>query len=104
MEHHETLGPTYQTKTCLMLSNRDASPHLERIATVRFPVDHLHDLLVHRLARGVPGAPVVPGANAILADVEVLGVVDVSVGARLDAVDDLRVGHMSAQRACSNGT
>jgi hypothetical protein len=43
---------------------------------------------VHELARLVAVAPVVAGADAILADVKVLGVVDVLVGARLDGVDD----------------
>lgn len=42
---------------------------------------------MHLLARLVTVAPVVAGADAVLADVKVLRVVDVLVGPRLDAVD-----------------
>jgi hypothetical protein len=63
--------------------------HLERVTTVRFSVDHLHDLFMHQLSRLVPITPVVAGSNAALANIEVLGVVDVSVRARLYSVDDL---------------
>lgn len=64
---------------------------LERVATVCLAVNHLHDLLVHQLARLVAIAPVVASADTILADVKVLGVVNVLVGPRLDAVDDARL-------------
>jgi hypothetical protein len=61
---------------------------LEGVATVGLAVDHLHDFLVDGLAGLVAIAPVVAGADAGLANVEVFGVVDVAVGAGLDAVDD----------------
>jgi len=41
-----------------------------------------------RLAGLVPVSPVVGGADTILAHIEILGVVDVLVGASLDSVDD----------------
>ncbi len=46
---------------------------------------------MHALARGIARRPVVAGADAVLANVEVLGVVDVLVRARLDAVDYLHI-------------
>jgi hypothetical protein len=46
---------------------------------------------VHLLAHAVAHAPVVAGAGAILVDVEVLGVVDVLVCARLDRVEHARL-------------
>jgi hypothetical protein len=61
---------------------------LERVAAVGLAVDHVHDVLVHLLAHRVAGRPVVAGAGAVLVHVEVLRVVDVLVGARLDGVDD----------------
>jgi hypothetical protein len=46
---------------------------------------------VHGLSGLIPIAPVVRGADAVGADIEVLRVVDVLVGPRLDAVDDARL-------------
>jgi hypothetical protein len=46
---------------------------------------------VHRLSGLVPISPVVRRAHPVRADVEVLRVVDVLVGPRLDAVDDARL-------------
>lgn len=50
---------------------------------------------MHGLAGLVAVAPVVGCADAVLADEEVFGIVDVFVGAGLDAVDDLEAS-MSA--------
>lgn len=61
---------------------------LEGIASVRFPVNHLHDLLVHRLAGLVSITPVVAGTYTALSNEEVFRVVDVLVRAGLDAVYD----------------
>jgi hypothetical protein len=67
-----------------------AGTHFEGVTTVRFPVDHLHDLFMHRLSGLVPIAPVVACPNTALADVEVLGVVNVAIRARLYPMDNLR--------------
>jgi hypothetical protein len=64
---------------------------LERVGAVGLAVDHVQDVLVHLLAHAVAHAPVVSGAGAILVDVEVLGVVDVLVCARLDRVEHARL-------------
>ncbi len=64
--------------------------HLQGITPIGLAINHLHDLFMHALARRVAGAPVVARADAIFADVEILRVVDVFVGAGLNAVDDLR--------------
>lgn len=62
---------------------------LETVRAVGFAVYHLHDVLVHGLAGLVAITPVVGCAYAVFADKEVLRVVDVLVGACLDAIDDL---------------
>lgn len=66
-----------------------ARTHLERVTSVCFAVDHLHDILVHLFAGLVTISPVVPCTDPLFADVEVFGVVNVLVGTGLDAVDDL---------------
>lgn len=63
--------------------------HLEGVAAVSLPVNHLHDIFIHRLAALVAVTPVVGCTHAILAHVKVLGVVDVPVRPRLDSVEDL---------------
>ena len=68
---------------------RGKSAHLERVTTVGLSVYHLHDLLVDRLSCLVPISPVVTSSHAVLADIEVLGVVYVFVWACLNPVDDL---------------
>lgn len=62
--------------------------YLERVTAVGLAVYHLHDVLTHSLARLVPVTPVVCGADAILANVKVLGIVDVLERAGLYSVDD----------------
>lgn len=63
---------------------------LEGVAPVGFAVNHFHYIFADGLAGLVAIAPVVGGAHAVFPDVEVFGVVDVFVGAGLDAVYDLR--------------
>ena len=60
---------------------------LERVGAVCLAINHIQDVLMHLLAHAVAHAPVVAGAGAILVYVEVFGVVDVLVGARLDRVE-----------------
>jgi hypothetical protein len=64
--------------------------HLKRVTTVRLSVDHLHDLFMHRLSRLVSIAPIVASPHATLADVEILGIVNVSIWARLYSVNHLK--------------
>lgn len=63
--------------------------YLQRVASIGLSIDHLHDVLIHRLATLVAVTPVICRPHTILADVEVLGVVDVSVWASLDGIQDL---------------
>jgi hypothetical protein len=59
---------------------------------------------MHQLSCLVPIAPVVAGSNAALANVEVLGVVDVSVRARLYSVDDLgKISQFLSGGSITNG-
>ena len=59
---------------------------LERVATISLTIDHLEYLLMNRLGSLVAFTPVVSGTHAILADVKVLRIVNVLVGALLNAV------------------
>lgn len=65
--------------------------YLKRVATVRLSVNHLHNILVNRLTALVSVTPVIRRSHSILAHVKVLRVVDVSVRARLNAVQHLFV-------------
>lgn len=65
------------------------SAHLEGVTAISFPVNHLHNVFIHRLAALVTVTPVVGRTHAILSHVKVLGVVDVPVRPRLDSVEDL---------------
>jgi hypothetical protein len=60
---------------------------LERVGAVCFTINHIQDILVNLLAHAVSHAPVVTRARAIFMYVEVLGIVDVLVCARLDRVE-----------------
>lgn len=62
--------------------------YLERVTAVGLAVYHLHDILTHGLASLVPIAPVVCGADTILANIEVLRIVYVLERAGLYSVDD----------------
>jgi hypothetical protein len=64
---------------------------LERVATIRFAVNHFHDVLVDALASLVAITPIVRRPSAVLADVKVLRVINVLVGARLNAVEHSRL-------------
>jgi hypothetical protein len=66
-----------------------ASTDLQRVTSICLAIYHLHDILAYRLSRLVSITPVVCSANAILANVKVLGVVNVLVRTGLNAVDDL---------------
>lgn len=62
---------------------------LETVRAVGLAINHVQNLLLHRLAHGVTSRPVVSSSSAAAVDVEVLGVVDVLVRACLDAIEDL---------------
>lgn len=66
--------------------------YLEGITAISLPVNHFHNVLVDRLTALISITPVIRSTDTILAHVEVLGIVDVSVGAGLDTVDDLASG------------
>jgi hypothetical protein len=64
--------------------------YLQGIASICLSVDHIEHLLLHDLSGRVARSPVVSSTNSLLANEEVLGVVDVLIRARLDRIDDLR--------------
>lgn len=89
MQHHEALKTVSVGTRNRYRTVAAALCHLERVTTVRLAINHLHQVFAERLSALVPVTPVVGGAPAIFADVEILRVVDVLVRARLDAVDNL---------------
>lgn len=62
--------------------------YLEGITAISLSVYHLHDLLMDGFSGLVSITPVVASTDTRFADVEVLGVIDVFVWARLDALDN----------------
>jgi hypothetical protein len=68
----------------------DSRSHLERVGALCLAIDHLHDLLVDALGRGVTHGPVVARSAAILGDKDVLRIVEVAMRCGLDPVDDAR--------------
>lgn len=60
---------------------------LETVATICLTVNHLHNLFMHSLTRLIAVTPVVAGSDAVLADVKVLGIVNILVRPCLDTVD-----------------
>jgi hypothetical protein len=66
--------------------------YLQRFTSVCFSINHVKDLLLYALSGRISSTPVVSRSNALLSDKEVLGVVDVLIGAGLNAVQDL-LGH-----------
>lgn len=77
-------------------------PHLQGITPVCLSVNHLHDVFANRLATLITITPVIRRTHTILADIKVLGVVDVFVRPRLDAVDDLPTTSMFSIRVSSS--
>jgi hypothetical protein len=65
--------------------------HLQTVTSVRLPVNHIQNLILHGLAHRVTRCPIVSRASTFLVDIKVLRVVDVAVGAIDDAVDDSRL-------------
>jgi len=65
--------------------------YLKGIAPIRFPVNHLHNLLVNLFTSLIPITPNVAGTHAILAYVKVLGIINILVGPRLDPVNNTRL-------------
>ena len=63
---------------------------LERVTPVGFAIDHIEDLLLYPVARGITSAPIVSRPHAIFANEKVLRVVDILVRAGLDRLNDSR--------------
>ena len=104
MQEHKSLSekssapsPT-STQSARHLILRTSVSYLQRITAIRFAINHVEDLLLHDLARGIARAPVVSGANTLLSNKKVLGIIDVSVRTSLDGIEDL-IGKISAPRS-----
>lgn len=65
--------------------------YLERVAAVRFAVNHLHDIFVYTFTSLVAITPVVCRTHTILSNVKVFRVVNILVRAVLDTIDYLGV-------------
>lgn len=67
--------------------------YLERVTTLGFSIDHLHDVLVQFLAGRVSLCPIVSCTTTILGHEDVLGVVQVRIRRCQYVVDDLQGVH-----------
>lgn len=62
--------------------------YLKGIASVRFSVNHLHNLLMNLFTRLIPITPNVAGTHPVLPYVKVLGIINILVRTRLDPVNN----------------
>lgn len=65
--------------------------HLQAVATICLPVDHVQDLILHRFAHSISRRPIVTSTCALFVHIEVLRVVDVAVGTIDDTIDHSRL-------------
>ena len=95
VHHHEALNHTSppakaKGKGVSSLSEEEGrETHLERVTTLRFAINHLHNVLVQLLATCVSLCPIVSRTTAILGHEDVLRVVKVRERRRQYIVDDL---------------
>ena len=66
------------------------STHLQAITAIRLPVNHVQNLILHSFAHSISRRPIVTGSCTLFVHIEVLRVVDVTVGAIDDTVDHSR--------------
>lgn len=73
--------------------------HLQAVTTIRLPVDHVQNLILHSLAHRISRRPIVTGACTFFVHIEVLRVVNVAVGTIDDTIDHsrLKVQHNRAR-------
>ena len=72
--------------------------HLQTITPIRFPINHVHQFLVHLFPCAVPLCPVVAGSSAGLGEVNVFRVVKSFERGREDVVDYLGSVNMENAR------
>lgn len=65
---------------------------LKGLRAIGLAVNHIHDVLLELLALSIPAGPTITSSSSLLGDEDILGIVEVSVLAHLDGVDDLREG------------
>ena len=84
---HETSQTTAST-TCNRMQENKA---LERVRAVCLSLDHIDDFLLEFLSLGVSGCPVITSTSSFFGDENIFWVVQVSVGAILNGIDDLNI-------------
>jgi hypothetical protein len=65
--------------------------HLQAVTTIRLPINHVQNLILHCLAHSISRRPIVTGTCAFLVHIKVLRVVDVAVGTIDDTIDHSRL-------------
>lgn len=94
MKKHKPLGEA-------LASRRTETPpiaYFKRVAAIGFPIYHVEDFLLNTFASCVASGPVITRSHTLFANEEILWVVDIFVGPRLDTVDHLGSLAMSASR------
>jgi len=69
----------------------NVTTHLQAVAAIRLPVDHVQNLILHSLAHSISRRPIVAGARTFFVHIEVLRVVDVAVRTIDDTIDHSRL-------------
>lgn len=65
--------------------------YLQTVATIRLPINHVQNLILHSLAHRVSRRPIVTGTRTFLVHIEVLRIVNVAVGTIDDTIDHSRL-------------
>lgn len=78
--------------------------NLQRVASLSFSIDHLHNLLIQPLTRSIPIRPVVSSTTAIFRHENVLRVVQTCPRRAEDVVDDLddAATQLGLHQPCNN--
>jgi len=84
------MNPYVSTLSSSSCNVGEGSSHLQTITSIGFPIDHIHDLLLHLSAQRIPSSPIVSRTCAIFVYEEVLRIVDVLVRTILNAIDHAR--------------
>lgn len=85
MKHHKSLS-----HVSVLLLEFALPSYLKRVTSIRFSVNHLHDIFMYQFSRLISISPVIGSSHAILSNEEVLWIVDILVWTSLNTIENLR--------------
>lgn len=88
VEQHETLQ--FRSAHLFQPSTMALDTHLQTVASIRFPINHIQHLILHSISHSITRRPIVSRARSFLVHIEVLRIVNVAIGPVCDTVYDSR--------------